>query len=158
MSPAKIAAILGSIFLSLLLAAFAWDSSTMLAHAYDEVNSVDKEISRQEHRYLESLKGLTPNVEISNLISSYEAAQSPTERSERFETLNSEVNKQIVTSLDPTNPIKRPLLDELVGALNRRKIARAELTARADRYNQLSQGFRGRIARSFLSLPIEWGR
>lgn len=136
--------------LLLLATAFCWDSVRYANAARARVFLADDDVRKQGTRLVKILSdsGKTTE-EVRAAITAYQAAPNPHARQEKFEWIVDAFQKTMAGSLDATAPLDRKLSDEILGAMNRRRVAMKAYDEEMKAYQGILSGVRGRIAGLF---------
>jgi len=148
--------------LLLLATAFWWDCVRYASAARARVAAADDEVKKQELRLIKLLSDSSQATDdVRSAIASYRGVGNPQSRGEAFESIATAFQKTMSASFDATNPLERKLSDEVVGAMNRRKVAMQAYDEEAKAYGDFLRSFRGRVASLFSSrnttLPADAG-
>ena len=128
------------VILALLLGvAMVLDSRRVIRNAYDDARDIDREIERFEHAALVAAEAL-------GAATAAPAARmlNPTERQASFDDWYARSAAGL--KIDPSDPVKRPLGDQMSGAMNRRRLALPKFNERWSEYEKLQKGIRGTLA------------
>jgi hypothetical protein len=138
--------------LLLLASAFWWDCVRYASAARARVFIADDEVRKQEARLVKILSDSGKSTDEANAaVAAYQSAPNPQARQERFELIFSAFQKSMSGSLDVTSPLDRKLSDEVIGAMNRRRVAMKAYDEEAKSYQDFLGSFRGRVASLFSS-------
>lgn len=128
-------------------AAVVLDSRRVIRNAYEDARDIDRDIERFEHDAINAaaaLGAITPTPAPRLL--------SPPQRQADFDEWYSHAVSNL--KIDPADSVKRPLADQMSGAINRRRIALPKFNQAWAEYEKIQSGTRGTIAR-LLGNPID---
>jgi hypothetical protein len=112
------------------------------------VELADQELQKHEQRLVKTLQGFperTPEVEAA--FAAYEAANRM--RHAEYEKLVASFQQTMAGKMDATNPLNRKLMDDVTGAINRRRIAEKSYDEEMRGYQEFLNSWRGRAASFF---------
>lgn len=137
MKAKKVIAISIATFIVLLLVAIAFDARTSALKEFNEIANLDQEIKRHEGKVIDQLAVL----DISDsatvaLLNSYRSAESSQERQRQFSALIAHTQAELVKRSDASDPLKRRVVDEFLGALNRRQVVERRYSDQVAQYNR----------------------
>ena len=135
----KLLAIILMVIALLLGSAVVLDSRRVIRNAYDDARDVDRDIERFEHAAMVAAAALgaaTP-APASEMLP-------PNERQSAFDEWYARSAAKL--NIDPGDPVKRPLGDQMSGAMNRRRQALPKFAERWAEYEKLKAGMRGKLA------------
>ena len=124
-----------------------WDASHALSAAAEAVEQADAEVKVQEERLL-YLSSSIPEAgsQLEVLLKEYRDARSRPIRREAYQKIVSLLQKVFLSAADPSNPLRRRMLDELMGAVNRREISERRYSEAIADYQRFVGSFRGKLA------------
>lgn len=123
MKAVKGIAILVVIFVVLIIIAYRFDEKNSVDKREQEIAQVDQEMKVLEKKAVSQLKILLPDSSPTKaLINSYEQITTGEERVVAFQKLIDQGQSEVVGLIDASDPLKRRVLDEFTGALNRLRI------------------------------------
>jgi hypothetical protein len=134
----------------LFAGAFVWDCVRYAKAAQQRVMLADADRHKQEQRLIKLL-GDSPKTtaDVQSALATYKAAGNA--RDEAFGQVVTAFRKSIAPQLDATNPLDRALMDDVSGAINRRKIAQKQHDEESHDRERFMASLRGRIAHTFSS-------
>lgn len=136
----------------LLVGAVVFDSVRYVSAARERVAIADEELRTQEERLVKLLEGsklVTP--EVLDAIGVRKLAEDPESRQVAYDDVVSNFRQTMSAEIDPTNPLDRQFMDQIAGAINRRKVAEKQYDLEWQAYLGALGGFRGSVARMISS-------
>ena len=135
-------------FAVVITGALVWDSTTAVNTAYETIMAADGEVKIYEDKFVTLAKALPQkDRELTNLVQSYEHAATDGERRKIFSDLAATAQRIMIDENNPSDPMRRRVFDEAVGALNRRQVTERHLAAAIASYNSIMSSYRGSIAK-----------
>ena len=123
MSKIKYFGIVGSVFLALFLAASVIDSKMAKDKIENQLADCDKEILKQETRFINALEALGTFSDLEDTLRSYRNAINDRKaRMEIFDRIAAKSQALVAIKAETSNQIVRSSIDNLNGALNRRNV------------------------------------
>ncbi|MBX3412173.1 MAG: hypothetical protein KF708_05590 [Pirellulales bacterium] len=137
----------------LIASAFVWDCVRLDRRYAAQLSAVDGELLKHETRLITAVQGM-PRVpdDVNAAIEQYRAAGGRKDRHAAYATLKSTTERSLNTSLDPTNPLARRVMDDVAGAINRRSLAEKPYGDAQGQYQAWQNSFRGRVAGNFVGV------
>lgn len=143
---------------AIITAAMAFDCVRLAADARRRVELADDEMRTHEERLVKLLSGFSQlSPEVQAAIVSHQEAHSRSARHDAYEELVIRFRQTMSDKVDPTNPLERPFMDDVAGAINRREIAQDQFAAELTAYQRFLKSWRGAVARLFSATAREDG-
>ncbi len=137
MKAKKVIVIAVVMFIALLLIAIIFDARSSALKEFNDIVALDEEMKRYESKAVDQLAALSISDEKSSaLLNSYRSAGSAQERQQQFKALIAQAQAELVKRADASDPLKRRIVDEFLGALNRRQVVEKRYTDLVVQYNR----------------------
>ena len=121
---AKVFLSLGIGAAALVVGAMAWDATRTTSDALARVRNVDSELKKQETRFIVTLdRAPSKDSELVAALKAYERAADIGSRHKVFQDVVSAAHRKLIPALSSVDTAQRKVLDDLLGAVNRRDIA-----------------------------------
>lgn len=135
------------LLVALVAAAFVLDAVRAGRRRTAELNQVDADLAKQEARLLTTLENFAelPAV-VAQARDQYRAASDRDTRQTRYAELAREVEVWVLPNLSSDRPGERRSLDDLAGALNRRRTVARRWGELVDEYDAWRETLPGRLA------------
>ena len=136
MKAKKVIVIAVLIFTALLLIAIVFDARSSALKEFNDIAALDEEIKRHESKAIDQLTALEIADETTlTQLNSYRSAGAGQERQQQFNALIAHAQAELVKRADASDPLKRRIVDEFLGALNRRQVVEKRYTDLVAQYN-----------------------
>jgi len=134
----------------LVAVAFIWDCVRLDRQYAAQLDAVDGDMLKHEDRLITAVQGM-PQLpdDVNTAIANYRAAEGRENRHAAYAELKKTIERSLTTSLDPTNPLSRRVMDDVNGAINRRTLAEKPYAEAQGEYQTWRNTLRGRVAGNF---------
>jgi cell division protein ZapA (FtsZ GTPase activity inhibitor) len=136
------------IFICILAIAFIFDARSSALKEYHAIASLDQEIKRFEQKALGQLTALNISDDVTlQLLKSYQAEEDISKRQQKFAELVAHAQAELIKRSDASDPLKRRVVDEFLGALNRRQVVEKNYAELVTQYNSSADSWGKSLAR-----------
>lgn len=130
--------------------AFVWDCVRIDGDHREQVALADADLQRNEDRLVQALRGLgEPSPALQVAIDAHASAKSRDARHTAYGRLRAEAEQALTQVKDPNQPAARKVIDDVSGAINRRRVAEQAYQQSVAALDQWRGTFRGATARRF---------